>query len=278
MMFALARVMCVGCMWDIYVSNQSTIFLGNHAMSSFAAQDEVGVARDVFLYCKSDLRPGASVPEPETLPRISVDGEHAGGIHPVCTCYATSPREVAVPERLEWYRLGGGGIVAGLCTTVFTACAAHVRFHHMQVHMPQGVACLWHANIHDGGVVEVKDDCVVNMCAELAPSSIRYEAHPLDSVRSPLLQALPNFERRFRGHLRRGQAFQAAATARLAAAEQLIAEMVRQNLGMASVSQSVSLHCGIGAHGDGVDFVPLCPRPSQSWLAGCAVGQVPPRC
>lgn len=94
--------------------------------------------------------------------------------------------------------------------------------------------------MNDGGVVEVKDDCVVNLCAEPAPSSIRYEAHPLDSVRSPLLQALPNFERRFRGHLRRGQAFQAAAAARLVAAEQLIAEMVRQNLGMASVSQSAS--------------------------------------
>ncbi len=60
----------------------------------------------------------------------------------------------------------------------------------------------------------------------MAAGSIQYDAHPLDSAPSPLLRALPAYEREFRGHLRRAQALQTVGAARLAAAEQLIAEMV----------------------------------------------------
>jgi hypothetical protein len=38
-------------------------------------QNAAGEEPDVFLYCKSHLRPGASVPEPETLEPIHVTGE-----------------------------------------------------------------------------------------------------------------------------------------------------------------------------------------------------------
>lgn len=62
--------------------------------------------------------------------------------------------------------------------------------------------------------------------ADVAAGSIQYDAHPLDSAPSPLLRALPAYEREFRGHLRRAQALQTVGAARLAAAEQLIAEMV----------------------------------------------------
>lgn len=73
------------------------------------------------------------------------------------------------------------------------------------------------------------------MFAELAPGTIQYDAHPLDSAPSPLLRALPAYERDFRGHLRRGQALQAAGARRLAAAEQLLAEMVRHRFPNTSV-------------------------------------------
>jgi hypothetical protein len=62
--------------------------------------------------------------------------------------------------------------------------------------------------------------------ADVAAGSIQYDVHPLDSAPSPLLRALPAYEREFRGHLRRAQALQTVGAARLAAAEQLIAEMV----------------------------------------------------
>ena len=71
--------------------------------------------------------------------------------------------------------------------------------------------------VHDG---------YVSPNADVAAGSIQYDAHPLDSAPSPLLRALPAYEREFRSHLRRAQALQAVGAARLAAAEQLIAEMV----------------------------------------------------
>jgi hypothetical protein len=73
-------------------------------------------------------------------------------------------------------------------------------------------------------------------CADVAAGSIQYDAHPLDSAPSPLLRALPAYEREFRGHLRRAQALQAAGAARLAAAEQLIAEMVGTGTAVRSVN------------------------------------------
>ena len=63
-------------------------------------------------------------------------------------------------------------------------------------------------------------------CAEPVPGSIQYEAHPLDAAPSPLLRALPAYEREFRAHVSRGRAFADAAEARLAVADQLLAEMV----------------------------------------------------
>ena len=38
-------------------------------------QNAAGEEADVFLYCKSHLRPGASVPEPEALEPFPVTGE-----------------------------------------------------------------------------------------------------------------------------------------------------------------------------------------------------------
>ena len=63
--------------------------------------------------------------------------------------------------------------------------------------------------------------------AEPVSCGIKYESHPLDTSPSPLLRALPTYEREFRGHLLRANAFADAARARLAQSEQLLGEMVR---------------------------------------------------
>ena len=44
-------------------------------------------------------------------------------------------------------------------------------------------------------------------CAVPAPGQVRYEAHMLDSAASPLVAALPQYERGFRDHLAAGRAY-----------------------------------------------------------------------
>jgi len=132
---------CPGYVCGMYVGHlrlhQSTIFLGNHAMSSFAAQDEVGVARDVFLYCKSDLRPGASVPEPETLPRISVDGEHAGGIHPVCA-------HVTLPAHERWLCQSDWSGTVSAEAALSLDCARPCLLHVLHMCVSTTCKCICH--------------------------------------------------------------------------------------------------------------------------------------
>lgn len=115
---------------------QSTIFSGDHAMSSFAAQDEVGVARDVFLYCKSDLRPGASVPEPETLPRISVDGEDVGSIH--------LSAHVALPAHERWLCQTdwNGAVSAEMALSL--DCARPCLLHVLHMRVSTTCKCICH--------------------------------------------------------------------------------------------------------------------------------------
>lgn len=190
---------------------ESSIFRAEHSkcLSVQLVQDEAGVARDVFLYCKSHLRPGAAVPEPETLPASHIDGE-LNLISSTTMCPRTHPAPSALHLELS-EALG--------CERTPRSAEKDSKLIHLP--LDKFIACAGCLAPTCAPVEPTRAQC-----AEPAPSSIRYEAHPLDSVRSPLLQALPNFERQFRGHLRRGQAFQAAAAARLAAAEQLIAEMV----------------------------------------------------
>ena len=64
-------------------------------------------------------------------------------------------------------------------------------------------------------------------CAEPAAGSIQYEEHLLDSAPSPLVRALPAYERDFRGHLLRARRLWEASQARLRDAEQLLSELVR---------------------------------------------------
>lgn len=54
---------------------------------------------------------------------------------------------------------------------------------------------------------------------------IEYEPHPLDNS-SPLIRALPMYERDFRGHALRAKAFAEAGRTRLLQARQLLLEMV----------------------------------------------------
>ena len=64
-------------------------------------------------------------------------------------------------------------------------------------------------------------------CAEPAAGSIQYEEHLLDSAPSPLVRALPAYERDFRGHLLRARRLWEASQRRLRDAEQLLSELVR---------------------------------------------------
>jgi hypothetical protein len=63
--------------------------------------------------------------------------------------------------------------------------------------------------------------------ADPTSRSIQYDKHPLDSAPSPLLRALPAFERQFRAHVHRANAFAEAGKARLALSDRLLTEMVR---------------------------------------------------
>jgi hypothetical protein len=47
-------------------------------------QNAAGEEPDVFLYCKSHLRPGASVPEPEALEPFPVSGKLSGFAERLC--------------------------------------------------------------------------------------------------------------------------------------------------------------------------------------------------
>ena len=62
--------------------------------------------------------------------------------------------------------------------------------------------------------------------AEPGAGSIQYEPHLLDSVPSPMMRALPVYERDFRGHLLRSRALWEASQNRLRDAEQLLSELV----------------------------------------------------
>ena len=62
--------------------------------------------------------------------------------------------------------------------------------------------------------------------AEVGAGSIQYEAHLLDSVASPMVRALPAYERDFRSHLLRARAAWEASQSRLRDAEQLLSELV----------------------------------------------------
>lgn len=69
----------------------------------------------------------------------------------------------------------------------------------------------------------------VSALTEPTSGNIKYDEHPLDSAPSPLLRALPAFERQFRAHLRQANAYADAAQARLAQSDLLLAEMVRRS-------------------------------------------------
>jgi hypothetical protein len=47
-----------------------------------------------------------------------------------------------------------------------------------------------------------------------APGQVRYEAHMLDAAASPLVAALPQYERGFRDHLAAGRAYAEATQVR----------------------------------------------------------------
>lgn len=66
----------------------------------------------------------------------------------------------------------------------------------------------------------------VSALTEPTSGTNQYDEHPLDSAPSPLLRALPAFERQFRSHLRQADAYANAAQARLAQSDQVLAEMV----------------------------------------------------
>ena len=44
-------------------------------------------------------------------------------------------------------------------------------------------------------------------CAEIRPGQVPYEPHMLDAAASPLMSALPQYERSFQDHLSTGQAY-----------------------------------------------------------------------
>lgn len=85
------------------------------------------------------------------------------------------------------------------------------------------------------------------MGAEPGAGSIQYEAHLLDSVPSPMVRALPVYERDFRGHLLRAQAVWAASQSRLQDAEQLLSELVSPHLLSASLVEAINDSLAYGA-------------------------------
>mmetsp|Transcript_16373 Transcript_16373/g.19644 ORF Transcript_16373/g.19644 Transcript_16373/m.19644 type:complete len:850 (-) Transcript_16373:187-2736(-) len=66
--------------------------------------------------------------------------------------------------------------------------------------------------------------------------------HPLDSASSPLIRALPFYERQFKFHLQQGQAIWAASQKRASICRRLVSEMHVQVLAIDSARESVDIH------------------------------------
>lgn len=66
--------------------------------------------------------------------------------------------------------------------------------------------------------------------------------HPLDNAPSPLLRALPDYQRRFRHHLGYARALWGCSQARLATARRLVAEQHVQALAIDSARENVEAH------------------------------------
>ena len=77
------------------------------------------------------------------------------------------------------------------------ACALRVR---VSVHVPGRQYA--GAHLFEGG----RDMAAVWACAVTSPPTLTYEPHTLDAAPSPLIRALPDYERQFRFHLARAQA------------------------------------------------------------------------
>mmetsp|Transcript_8377 Transcript_8377/g.29388 ORF Transcript_8377/g.29388 Transcript_8377/m.29388 type:complete len:898 (-) Transcript_8377:273-2966(-) len=78
---------------------------------------------------------------------------------------------------------------------------------------------------------------------ELPPApSVHAAVHPLDESSSPLIRALPHYERQFNHHLQKGQAVWRATQARFELCRKLVAEMHVQALAIDSARENVDVH------------------------------------
>ncbi|KAK3239494.1 hypothetical protein CYMTET_50585 [Cymbomonas tetramitiformis] len=72
--------------------------------------------------------------------------------------------------------------------------------------------------------------------------SLHCSGHPLDSASSPLIRALPYYERQFKFHLMKGQAIWRASQARLDICRRMVSEMHVQVLAIDSARENVEVH------------------------------------
>eukprot|EP00240_Pyramimonas_obovata_P000974 CAMPEP_0118949428 /NCGR_PEP_ID=MMETSP1169-20130426/49597_1 /TAXON_ID=36882 /ORGANISM="Pyramimonas obovata, Strain CCMP722" /LENGTH=539 /DNA_ID=CAMNT_0006896057 /DNA_START=405 /DNA_END=2021 /DNA_ORIENTATION=- len=72
--------------------------------------------------------------------------------------------------------------------------------------------------------------------------ALHQSGHPLDTASSPLIRALPFYERQFKYHLQKGQAIWRASQARLETCRRLVSEMRVQMLAIDSARQNVDVH------------------------------------
>lgn len=97
-------------------------------------------------------------------------------------------------------------------------------------------------HLRPGGTTPALEELPEISIEEPTSGSIQYEEHPLDSAPSPLLRALPAFERQFRAHLRRANAFAKAAQVRLAQSDRLLSEMDAQGQAIDAARSNVEHH------------------------------------
>ncbi|KAK9820447.1 hypothetical protein WJX72_010464 [[Myrmecia] bisecta] len=75
-----------------------------------------------------------------------------------------------------------------------------------------------------------------------APQSVRYEPHMLDEAGSPLVRALPDYERQFRYHLTKAQAHCEGSQQRYHISQQLLSEMEVQAMAIDAARANVEQH------------------------------------
>eukprot|EP00887_Chlorella_sp_A99_P002015 scaffold18.g2015.t1 len=80
---------------------------------------------------------------------------------------------------------------------------------------------------------------VLDMSAAEAALSAR---HPLDAERSPLLRALPDYQRQFQAHLAQATAYWEASQQRMATCAQLVSEQEVQALSIDAATSNVEVH------------------------------------